>query len=297
MNTPENMPFPISGDSSPKPLKVTDIELTNVILYHFEQLKIHPKIEIADDPFPNIKKADKYARDSYDSLLQIKNQTNSLCYELIELGIYTEEQLKKQLTIPENSSLFERITTSRPTIERGIFRSFEFTKKYALKISRENIFIVGSLRDFIFEGNIPLSSDRYIFLTKKYFQLLRHTHENIGRMDALVFYFENNYTSKKSKKQGNKKNGNIEYQKDAKKIFLEMLKKQYDSQNKKFTTIASATKKTQKDFNREYEKLKITKKYESIQNFFDIKNFTRNITTWLRTDADFKESASKFINL
>lgn len=288
---------PISSLNSPSPRAVEDIRLSNI--FEFAAEDVEPDCVDIESTKISIKNADPYAEDPYDRFIQIKHQTNSLCVELMRLDVYTEGQLRAPFQKEDQIALFERICTARPIIESGILRSFKATDNYALQISRETVLLASLYKELIFCGKMPSSSEGQILLSRKYFQFLRHIYQNIGRMDALVYFFE--LEAARDLSRDNYKNpsqsSRVDYQAEVKEIVLKLLEKHFLKRDNKFNTMSSAMKEIEADFVISYDELQSSTKYARKQQFFDIESLLRKFREWVREDANFKKSASEFIKL
>lgn len=282
---------PIPGLNSVKPYRIKDIGLTEVVKYHFT---IDDSPEAHTAPFnndPGIPNADPYASDYYDSLIQIKYQVNSLCKEFMEMGIYTEKQLTAIYLKEDASLLFSNINQTKPIIESGILRNFKLSNSYALKLSRETVELIKKYRDIVLIGKISDDQLPRLLIPLHYFKCLRHIYSNIGKMDALVCYFES-VQSNAQKKNTNPNTSRIQYQTEVKQILINLLEKYNQSRSIKFNTISAAVNTIKSEFEEQYE---ILKKKNADQQYFHIDHLIRNIQTFQRKDAAFKAKISKFI--
>lgn len=282
------------GESSPEPQRVSDINLTNVLQYDFTQSSDAQALSDGEGIFAEIKNADPYASDSYDSLLQIKHRVNSLCFEFMSFGVYTEEQLNAIYDKEDQISLLQNICTHRPVIESGVFRDFSLTSSCALRVSREALLLVDYYKELVFEGEVSFDTEKWILLPKHYLQFLRHVYTNIGKMDALAFYFEKRYTSQGDSRSHSSGSSRIDYQKKVKIILIELLEEQYLNKNIIFNTIPAALEGIKNAFEARYELLQ---EKNVDQQYFHINHLVRNFQSFQRRDADFKKSASKYIKL
>lgn len=286
----------ITSLSSPAAISIDDITLSDV----FELGADNKQAACVDHKSTEktIKNADPYASDPYDRLVQIKHQTNSLCLEFMELGVYTENQLNATYRKEDQIALFERICTSRPVDEFGVWKSFRTTDAYALQISRETVLLADLYKQAIFIGKLPSSSEWKILLSIKHFQFLRHIYKNIGKMQALVYFFEIEAAREVSVSNNNiPRTGRVEYKEDVKIAVLELLREHSLSRGAKFNTMSSAMKEIETDFVIFYDELQSSTRYARKQPFFDSENLLRKFREWVREDADFKKSASEFIKL
>lgn len=282
---------PVSGLNSVKPCRIEDIRLTEVVKYHFT-IDDNPKTHTAHfSNDPSILNADPYAMDYYDSLIQVKHQVNSLCEEFMKMGIYTEKQLTAIYLKEDSSLLFSNIIHNKPIIESGILRNFELSNSYALKLSRETVELIKKYRDIVLRGKISENKTPWLLIPLHYFKCLRHIYSNIGKMDALAYYFERNQLNAQ-KKMTNPNTSRIQYQTEVKEILIDLLKKHNQPQSKKFNTISAAVKIIKSEFEDQYE---ILKRKNADQQYFHIDHLVRNIQTFQRKDAAFKAEISKFI--
>ncbi|MPM30029.1 hypothetical protein SDC9_76571 [bioreactor metagenome] len=287
---------PIESLDSPVPKLIGNVTLNNVYEFAAEILEV-PDVDIKTSG-EFIKNADPYASDPYDRFVQIKHQTNSLCRELMALGVYTEDQLNATYRREDQMSLFERICTLRPVDECGVWKSFRANDAYALQISRETVLLVGLYKETIYLEGSPSSLESKVILSNKYFQFLRHIYKNIGKMQALVYFFEIEAAREASKSNNNiPKTGRVDYKEDVKMVVLELLREHSLSRGAKFNTMSSAMKEIETDFVVSYDELQGSTKYARKQQFFDIESLVRKFREWVREDADFKKSASEFIKL
>jgi len=294
MTTKENTKFnnPIPGISSSKPNRIEDIKLIEVARYHFEAEDISKNNNPFHNTHPAIQNADPYAMDYYDSLIQIKHHTNSLCNEFLAMGIYTEKQLNAIYLKNDSLSLFTTILNSRPIIESGVFRNFKLSHSYALKVSRETVELIKKYRDIILRGKIAGNDTTWMLMPQHYFKCLRYIYTNIGKMEALVCYFENLQIKAQQSESLPPSSNRIQYQTEVKRILIDLLAKQSFAQNKKFNTISAAVKAIKPEFESQYEILK-TKNLD--QQYFHIDHLVRNIQTFQRKDNEFKKAISDFI--
>ncbi|MGF6212640.1 hypothetical protein [Comamonas sp. 4034] len=249
------------------------------------------------DSFSEIKNVDPYAEDPYDQLVQVKHQFNSLCIEFMQFNVFTSKELNAIVQKEDRVAVLQEILTTRPVVESGIFRSFSFSKGYALRLSRETLLLIGGYREVILEGRLPPNKQVWLIFTKKNFSILRKIYTNIGKMHALVKYFEGIQIASDFNSKKPVKHDKTMYLGEVKEILLDLLEAQSKNQEKKFNTIRAALEGVQDEFSSRYENLKATREYESDQLYFDVQHLVRRVQTWQRDDAVFKKAASKYINL
>lgn len=288
---------PIESLNSPPPQSIGDVKLDNVYEFAAEILEV-PDVDVRTSG-GFIKNADPYASDPYDRFVQIKHQTNSLCLELMGLGVYTESQLNAIYQREDQIALFKRICTPRPVDEFGVWKSFRATDAYALQISRETVLLARSYKEAIYLGKLPSSSGLKVLISSTYFQFLRHIYKNIGKMQALVYFFEVESAREVSKSKNNNipKTSRVDYREDVKRVVLELLREHSLSRGAKFNTMSSAVKEIEADFVISYDELQSSTKYARKQQFFEIERLVNKFREWVREDAEFKKSASEFIKL
>ncbi|MDR2333590.1 MAG: hypothetical protein LBE61_08915 [Burkholderiaceae bacterium] len=309
-----NFKPPIESLVSPLPDRLGKISLDSVIEYCAESTEID--IADATSRSDNIKNADPYASDPYDRLIKIKHQVNSLCIELMELQVFTERELNVFFTENDRIALVDRIRTSQFLLESGVLRDFSFTKSYAVRLCREMLELVRYYRKCFYRGYFSLGDARHnagddnkgegnshqekkrgngwILLVDDYFMLLRYIYTNIGKMHALVHYFEQNQIKTEPAGHGSKTPDRFEYQKEVKEIILNLLGERYAIRGEKFKTISSAVKEVKNDFLPCYL---LMQKSNVDQQYFDIEHLDRNFKKYLKIDVDYRNSVSQFINL
>ncbi len=289
---------PIPGLTSPEPTPSENIELVNVQMYWTELPKGVSAAPVRDASYlPKSRCAYPYESDPYDKLMQVKHQANMLFTELMELEVYTETELNYFFLKEDKERLLTRILTNSPIPEYGILRDFSFNKDYALCVSREIIFLISICRVPMAMGDRPSIEGKWILVEKEYFSLFRYIYTSLGKMQALVCYFEQVQSRKKRVEDAPATSNKTEYLKDVKKILLELLDKQAKNNVKKYKTITAALHGIQSDFEILYENLQKTANYDCLQQYFNSENLVRNFRTWQREDTTFKKAISDYINL
>lgn len=244
----------------------------------------------------NIKCADPYSNDPYDRVVQARHVLQTICNELIELGVYSQRELNVVFTEEARNAIIERVTIHPALADTGIYNDFDFSKQCALRISKETKKLVETFQPDILEcsvNNIRRSS--FVFLNH-HFYTLRHVYINLGKLHALLIYFnKEHHPSKDASKSGMRPSSN-QYIPETKEILLILLRDQAKIRNGKFKTIPAATKSIAIEFEKQYETLQGKSKYKTSQNFFAMDNLVANIRRWTRTDPAFKEALFEFIS-
>ncbi len=280
-----------------KPCEIKNINAKKKFMKNIEHhiitiKEITPKTRPADasgifQAFAHIRSANPYDGRPHDKIIQVKHIFEDIANGLIDLGVFSKKALHTIVTKEKTLKIIEELVGMPSISELGVLRSFYFSRSCALKISQETKNLIEVYPIKIMDIRGIEGGGEFCALQKIDLLILRRIYINLGKLQALYFYFE----GKRQEEGGKKTAVGQDYLPEVKQILLDLLKKQA----KTYKTVPKAIAGIEGEFREKYDHLQSSLNYKTHQKFFDADNLTRNINNWKRADPEFRMDLSEYI--
>lgn len=151
--------------------------------------------------FAHIGSANPYDGNPHDAIIQVKHIFEDVVNELIDLGVFSRKKLNTIVTKEKTLKIIEELVRIPAISELGVLRSFYFSMSCALKISQETKNLIEVYPIKIMDIRGIEAGKEFCALQKIDLLILRRIYINLGKLQALYFYFEGKRQEEGGKKQ------------------------------------------------------------------------------------------------